>query len=154
MAALVLCPCISALVSPPQFIVIGATDNFGYVSLQACQAALMLAAGRYVIVLSPQTSICMKRVTSGFFIALDKQPEADMAETDPAISAIVSSQSIFFEADKLFESEIYLCVYEVCFCVCVCVCVCVSVSVCVCVCVCVRTQNYDPVLKSAYCVKT
>lgn len=60
------CNCVFFFCS--QFIVMKSTDNFGYISLGACQAALKLVAQRYVIVLSPQTRICMKKVTSGFLL--------------------------------------------------------------------------------------
>lgn len=55
--------CLSA-----HFIVMKPTDSLGYISLGACQAALMPVAQRYVIVLSLQAHICMKRVTSGFLL--------------------------------------------------------------------------------------
>lgn len=54
--------CVSA-----KFIVMKPTESLGYISLGACQTALMPVA-QSVIVLSLQTHICMKRVTSGFLL--------------------------------------------------------------------------------------
>lgn len=45
------------------------------------------------------------------FIALNKPPEADTAKTDPAIPATVFSVNICW-ADKLFESEMCVCVSD------------------------------------------
>lgn len=51
-----------------QLIVMKATDNFPVISLRECQIVPMPVALWYVIVLSLQTNICIKRVTSGFLL--------------------------------------------------------------------------------------
>lgn len=91
---MILCPCVCVCM---RFIVMEPTDNFGYISLGACQVALMPVAQRYVIVLSTQRNIRI-------FIALNKPPEADRSRSSYLCFSILTVNICW--ADKLFESDV------------------------------------------------
>lgn len=78
-----------------------------YISLGACQAALKPAAQRYVIVLSVQTFIYMKIVTSGFLLHSAKHLKR-IRQKQTQLSLLQHSH---VGADKLFESGMYVCAY-------------------------------------------